>query len=255
MSLSDNDTSSSLEHWTATLIEAPEDPFYPPELIFQLLEPISSVPFHISSPTLSILPREIRDMIYINLIAAGELGILRTSKALFQEASEFLYKRGTLRLLLPMNTENSQPDFLFNRLYVAVVQNLDIRLLMTGVCGRDLVTARLFSGSGVCRRNCNIDFVNDGTLPYGSTHQLHVPQDILEMLGTFTSFKMLTIRPRFLCREHTLGLLQSFKDNLEGSIGEGIWHGRTDVDHVGQYLEFHPRDHWEAQQKRAISES
>lgn len=240
------------------MIETPKDHFhasYPPELVSHPLEPISSVPFHISSPTLSILPREIRDLIYINLIAAGELSILRTSKALFQEASEFLYKQGTCRLLLPMKTYNSEPDFLFNRLYAAVIQNLDIRLMMVGVCGRDLKTAQLFSGSSVCRRQCHISIVNDGTLPYASADQLKVPEALLDVLSTFTSFKTLTIRLRFVCYEHTVKLLQSFKDSLEGSIGEGIWHGRMDADHVGQYLEFHPRGYWETQQERASSEN
>ena len=154
-----------------------------------------------------------------------------------------------------MNTANSEPAFLFNRLYAAVIQNLEIRIMMVGVCGRDLYTATLFSGSEVRRRNCHISIVNDGTLPYGSADSLKVPEMLLDVLGTLTSFKTLTIRLCLVCCEHTLKLLQDFKDNLESSIGEGIWHGRTDKDHGAQYLEFHPRDYWEARQERAMSES
>lgn len=240
MKLSESGTSSSSEQdSTAELIEIPADTFS----VIQPLEPISPVPFHVSSPTLNILPREIRDMIYTNLIAAGSLTILRTSKAVFQEASHFLHKHGICRLVLPIKSINSSPDFLLNKSHTDTIQNLDIRLAMRAVWAWDLETARLISGPSVWRRKCHVSIENNADLPYAPETYLTVPEGVLDVFRSFTSFEILTIRLRFVGREQTLKLLQDLKSQLEGSLGEGFWNGRTQNDWEEQYLEFHPRDH------------
>ena len=192
-------------------------------------------------------------MIYTNLIAAGETTILRTSKAVFQEASHFLYRHGICRLVIPGKNATSSPDFLFSKLYAAVIQNLDLRLAMRGLV--DLKTANLFGGSEVCRRNCHISVENNADTPYAPDELLAVPEAVLDLFQKFTSFRLLTIRLRFVGCEQMLSLLHSLKTQLEGSLGEGVWYGKEGKDYEEQYLEFHPRAYWESRQERAAEDS
>ena len=80
---------------TAELLQSLEDHFD----AFHPLGSKSFIAYHISSPTLSILPREIRDIIYIDLIVADDLSILQTSKAVCREVTQLLYRRGTCRIV------------------------------------------------------------------------------------------------------------------------------------------------------------
>ena len=51
----------------------------------------------VPTSTLLSLPREIRDDIFVHLLRAGDLAILRTSRQLYKECKERLYREGILR--------------------------------------------------------------------------------------------------------------------------------------------------------------
>ncbi len=58
----------------------------------------SSIDSEIKVPLFVAIPREIRDMIVGNLLRAGDLGILRVSKALSEEALERINQEATCRI-------------------------------------------------------------------------------------------------------------------------------------------------------------
>ena len=230
------------------LIEAPEDPFD----AFHPLETISIIPIQISAPTLSLLPREIRHMIYTDLIVAGDLELLRTSKAVCQEMTQLLYKRGVCRIV-------HDKAFTLKKFHAFAIQNLEICLTMGLGDYRDLNLIKKFNGSSVCRQNCHIILERDdgGTSGFSvlSGGWREVPPFLLDHLRALMGFKKLTIGIRCVEARRVPRFLQSVKDELEGSLGEGIWHGRMDKDHGAQYLEFYPRGFWETQQEKGSSEN
>lgn len=57
--------------------------------------------------TLLSLPREIRDNILVHLLQAGDLAILRTSRQIYQESKERLYREGIFRFKIGFPSDDS----------------------------------------------------------------------------------------------------------------------------------------------------
>lgn len=256
---------------TAGLFKSLEDPFDN----FHPLESHRFIPYHIVAPTLGVLPREIRDIIYTDLIVAGELCILRTSKAVCQEVTELLYKQGTCRILLDMTLPYAGKKFAIRKFHASAIQNLDIdiRNLHRGLSfhrHHSLSSFKMFSGSSVCRQKCHITFSQCNlSLIRRDWYEQPGPRRLLKNLRTLTGFKTLTIKIRFFplsSLSKVSKYLQFIKDYLEVSLGEAIWRegtkanyeakylechprDRTKANYEANYLEFHPRDHWQARQE------
>ena len=64
---------------------------------FSAINSSSFSPTRIPTSTLLSVPREIRDDIIAHLLRAGDLAILRTSRKLYIESKERLYREGTFR--------------------------------------------------------------------------------------------------------------------------------------------------------------
>ena len=238
---------------TTELLEALEDPFDN----FHPLESQRFIPYHLSAPTLCVLPREIRDIIYTDLIVAGELRILLTSKAVCQEVTQLLYKQGTCRFILDMTLPYAGQEFALRKFHASAIQNLhiDIRKVYELVI-HDYHSSRpfkIFSGSSVCRQNCHINFdPRSISMARHEWPQSWRVRELLDDLRTLMGFKTLTIKKRS-CNPRSISKvsnsLQFIKDYLEVSLGEAIWREGTKANQEVKYLEFHPRDHWEACQE------
>ena len=225
------------------LFETLENPFD----AFHSLESNPFMPYHVSSPTLGLLPREIRDIIYTDLIVAGELSILRTSKAVCQEMTQLLYKHGTCHVVLDMNKSKTERDFTLNELQASAIQNLHIRLFLVGDLDPDPHLFRMFSDSPICRQNCHITVEFCSRFSSWMTYpqpDLQVRPNILDLFRALANFKTLTVKTRYLDSKLHVKVLQTFADSLKVSLGGASWHGKAEPDCQAQYLEFHPCDYW-----------
>ena len=82
---------------------------------------------------LPLLPRELRDEIYIHSISAGDLAILRLNKRTYTEASSLISKHGVLRINRGFADSDDDRTVWSNRdsSQASLVQNLDLRLNAT----------------------------------------------------------------------------------------------------------------------------
>ena len=214
---------------------------------FDAFHPLESgpfTPFNTSPSILATLPREIRDMIYANLIEAGHLGLLRTSKAVCREATELLYKQGTCRLVLNFGVDNGpKKGFALKAPMAAAIQSLDVHIMVVDDSCRDLHLFNFFRGPSVRRNRCRITLQVGGYHPHGRSRK--VVGAPLDLITTLIGFRTLTVDIRTLCPLLRTELLQTAKEHLRLTLGQGIWHGRTEVGGEDQYLEFYPREYWE----------
>ena len=120
---------------------------------FDAFHPLESEPFisfHISSPTLGTLPREIRDFVYTNLTEAGKARYPPNLKSRVPGSvrASLLYKRGTCRIVLSDSRIN---DFVLIMPQATAMRDLDIRLANVGGFGRHLRLFKVFGDPSVCR--------------------------------------------------------------------------------------------------------
>lgn len=252
MELWDKKASAFSENVSDTeLFQTFEDPFDS----FHPLEPKPFMPYHVSSTTLGLLPREIRDIIYTDLVVAGELSILRTSKAVCQEMTQLLFKYGTCHVVLDMNRSKTEKEFTLTEVQASAIQDLHIRLFLVGDLDPDPHLVRMFSDPSVTRQNCDItvEFCNQS--PPWSNVQPDPPvrPKILDLFRALANFKTLTVRTRYLDSKHHLKVLQTFSDSLQVSLGRVSWHGKAKADCEAQYLEFHPFDYRKLFRERVTS--
>ena len=242
---SDISTHSEEHRSIPEFMETLDDPFD----AFHPLESKPFIPFHISAPTLYRLPREIRDFVYADLVVAGKLNIFRTSKAVCQEATQLLYKRGICRMVFYTNVFPSGMNFPFRKLHAGAIQNLDIQLLISSHYHRVLRVIKLFRGSSVRRQSCHIAFASGLLFYFHPGGPLGLEQ-LLPALRRLTGFKLLSLKIRNPRPVFHSKLLRVVNRRLEVSLGAGVLHRKTEADQEILSLEFHPRDHWEACQAR-----
>ncbi len=233
------------------LFQTFEDPFD----AFHPLEPKPFMPYHVSSTTLGLLPREIRDVIYTDLIVAGQLSILRTSKAVCQEVSQLLFKYGTCHIALDMNRSKTEKSFTLSELQASAIQDLHIHVFLVGDLVPDLHLVRMFSDPSVTRQNCHITVEFSSQSPPLSNVQPDPPvrPKIINFFRAFVNFKTLTVRTRSLDPKHHVKVLQTFSDSLHVSLGRASWHGKAKAECEDQYLEFHPFDYRKIFRERVSS--
>ena len=101
------------------------------------------------------LPRELRDMIYLHSISAGNMEILRLNKFVHEEASEFITKHGVLRINLGVHSRTNWAA-LSSR---PCIQHLEFRI-DTRLCNSLSRMAALeeFAYSQIARDECLIIF-------------------------------------------------------------------------------------------------
>lgn len=113
----------------------------------------------------SKLPREIRDMIFEEMLASGQPQFLRTSKIMNQEGADMIPKHGVLRINIGFGAMISHPTI--TQKVADTVQNLRLRVNMTDyisfALGRYPERAfpkmlKMFSNPKISRKSCNVFF-------------------------------------------------------------------------------------------------
>lgn len=227
------------------------------------------------------LARELRDIIYSDLITSGDVAILRVSQQLHDEAKDILYKQGIFRMYLNVSTSEKYHDTwrpsvlqVDNR-----IQNFNILIYLPssmlrthGQLYRSEYDKLTFDYIQSCQgsRAFHLTLIFDATT---TTDVLYHRSRILELLRTFSSTELFTLRvdttsdyPPF--SSHNLAamesihtwILQSFASSLQPTLGYPEWKldscpssryqtstyakAHPDVRPFpnAQYLEFHPRE-------------
>ena len=217
------------------------------------------------------LARELRDIIYSDLISSGHIAILQVSQQLHNEAKELLYKKGISRLCLDFRGPSYHPELVKPTMMPSnqKVQNYDIvmypnrRDIMAGSSKINPVFVQSIKGSG----NCHITLVFRG-----SPHMPPVGRT-LKFIECFRTFQIVTLRVHMMHHFHPMDrriglvvepvhkrILQDVAVSLPSALGNPEWKSDTCScsrcekspyakmkQLVGpfcnaQYLEFHPRE-------------
>lgn len=136
------------------------------------------------------LPREIRDIIFTPLIAAGDVAITRTSQALHYDTSSILLEQGICRMnfafrpLTPtMNPSQPTADTIQN---ISIKVNTRCYPSLGSPAEVDIL--KKFAGSDIHRKSCRVVFENYWT----STPM--VCYEVLNIVATFTGFTKVILK-------------------------------------------------------------
>lgn len=109
------------------------------------------------------LPRELRDMIYRDLVQSGQVNFLRASKSLHEEATETILKEGICQLHLNNLTGQHTPESDVQEIFPSKIQNFSIRIpvseqnhIVPSLC---LKPFRRLARSDVALQDCRVTFV------------------------------------------------------------------------------------------------
>lgn len=230
---------------------------------------------NLSTCPLFTLARELRDIIYTDLIITGHVKLAQVSKAFALEFMELIWKKGICRL----TTNETKPPWLtpypkFGKPLADTIQYLDLHLI-TGMhkwdrgfkeyCG-DSRMGKIFGDPSVPRKSCHV-FIEEH-LPlhvpdqqYTRNRYIPLPKETiylrpLQLLG---GFHTLTVKAsctidsaeRPLTREQTVRVANAYEFIyivlivlLGGFMGDPVI--RYQNLQAGQSLEFHPRAYQEA---------
>ena len=142
------------------------------------------------------MARELRDLVYSDLITDGNLEILRVSQQLHDEAKDLLYRKGVFRMPLYIPASGSNDKFSRPSVPVAKnpIQNFNIIFgnLNSQVSGAKTELDLDFVRScGTCQGSgdCHI------TLSFKSDFNMYTPPtEIVKLISTFSNFKLITLR-------------------------------------------------------------
>lgn len=221
---------------------------------------------HTSSGFLS-LARELRDIIYGDLITSGNVGILRVSQQVHDEAKDLLYRLGICRVHFSCeNSLNNRPSYL--RVFFPpktspnTVQNFNLKIGLDGCPYEDErldpYLRAFVQGSG----DCHV------TLVAKCYSSFRVPLPAYCLIKSLTSFRLVTVRIYVIYHFHPMDRrnkrlvepghtqnLQSLATEVSAALGDPIWkidtypgndyemlaHERLNPFPNAQYLEFYPR--------------
>lgn len=141
------------------------------------------------------IARELRDMIYSDLITSGNVEILRVSQQLHHEAKDLLYKTGIFRI--PLSIPISGTSIEIPRPSVAAANNgiqnfniifgtFDAKLSRA----QDEIILDFMRSCGTCQGSgdCHI------TLLFTQLFNMYTPTEIIKFIGTLSNFKLITLR-------------------------------------------------------------
>ena len=200
------------------------------------------------------LPREIRDLVFAEPIAAGSVDFARASKALGVETSELVAKNGICRLAIgfPRHHELHHNPNIPQRI-ADRIQNVYIRVnsgaILSTRPARQLALLERFQGSRVARKSCRVVFEC-----FFDTHRMAC-SDVLEVVKTYTGFEEVAVKiavenerslKETMPSLHVCRFLRDRDDSmlmvlsiLDPVLGVGVW-GREDGNTI---ITYHPRKH------------
>lgn len=205
------------------------------------------------------LPRELRDIIYRDAIAAGNLEILRTNKAVHGEASELLSQHAVFRMSFGFTT--SKPVDL-PRGAEGSIQRVECQLNMCSSAfyyDHDIITR--FAGKDVIRESCvvTLDYGKDAMAAPASYRYIKLFSQLARLSGfkdlvvviplersDFGEFESFLIEDQFdgnfpygsRLLKHHWGNYERVRRFLERGLGPGKFHDSVE----GHHLEFRPLD-------------
>ena len=230
-----------------------------PIIDFEKIPARDMLPPHSSKQNISFLqlPREIRDPIYRHSIIAGNFAILRLTKLVHEEASQFLPKHATLRINLGFVNRTNWSE-LRSASVTPLVQHVHLRIEGTSDAAPfDITTISGLLDKQVVRESCFVTLeYGKGAAPYHPNRRM-----VYRHLARLGGFKKLVFRIEIeryelgdfgggmsergfheifhydthLLAAHETSYMQLQK-YMEPSLGPAI------VDHSveGHCLEFHP---------------
>lgn len=145
-----------------------------------------------TSPLLAI-PRELRDEIYAPLLRSGDLAILRTSKQIYHEARERLYREGVFRIKIGFPDDDTR-DLSFQQLW-EFFHNFHFRLCFGPESTpyddcrlfRQIKVLALLKNFSCLKRECLITIENKSSTP-----QAPVCHEVYEMKELFAEMARIT---------------------------------------------------------------
>ena len=167
----------------------------------------ANVPETPTKDQIKSLPLEIRQMIYINLIATGAMEILRVSRYVFEEAKTFIHGNAVFRLRITMPEEGLDPRRLTTET-LGSIQNINIQISLHQQTRYEIVSSgfnQMFhfgmeSSRGTCiftlrlNRKASAYFASDTHvyLPYLPVRWSHT--EMCRLLRSYNRFKELEFR-------------------------------------------------------------
>ena len=254
--------SQKFEHSTIAFIElstALDDPF-------NSVHPLDPRPLDTYDATkpcyLLTIPRELRDMISDYTISIGGVQILRTSRQLREEGTQFLYKRRVCHLDIDLT--KYVPKFSLQKPIAALIQNVNIDISLDFNVDpllwlHNMKPVGKFAGAMVPRQMCRVMvlFRHYPNCDFDSIllRVFHTLEWIMTHIGTLVGFSHLTFEyklqvpttasERLACSALTSFHYWAFLEQYLGlDLGPSPRHGIKDSRR--QYFEFHPRGCWEA---------
>ena len=208
------------------------------------------------------IPRELRDMVYLEPIASGHTAILRVSQQVHDEAKDTLYKHGICRLrfscygrsddLAVLDAPDSPPNDAKN-----FNLRIDIPCFLNSARRYDPDLQHYVQGT----ESCHV------TLVYETQTAMSLPTPVFRLIERLSTFKLVTVRIHFKFIYHPLdrrngvqmrppheAMLGFMSNWLSPSLGDPEWktepyHGFRDLMPPrppinpfanAQFLEFHP---------------
>ena len=254
--------SQKFEHSTIAFTElstALDDPF-------DSVHPLDPRPLDTYDATkpcyLLTIPRELRDMISDYTISIGGVQILRTSKQLREEGTQFLYKRRVCHL--DVDLTKYVPRFSLQKPIAALIQNINIDISLDFNVDpllwiHNMKPVGKFAGAMVPRQTCRVMvlFRHYPNCDLNSIilRALYTLEWIMSHIRTLVGFSHLifeyklqvptTVTERLACSALTSFGYRAFLERYLGlGLGPSARHDIKDSRH--QYFELHPRGYWEA---------
>lgn len=143
-------------------------------------------------PMFRRLPREIRDMIFGEMLASGQPQFLRSSRIMNQEGTSLISKHGVYRVNIGFGSMANCPQI--PQQVADTVQNLHLRVNFMDYQSFELGTyperhiLKMFSNSNIGRKSCSASFQGLGTSTY------LVAFDVVHSLKSFTGFEEVALR-------------------------------------------------------------
>lgn len=219
-----------------------------------------------TSCNFSSISREIRDIIYGDLITSKNLEVLRVSKQVHDEAKDVLYRLGIYRLNLSCAARLCRYDYL--KLFEPPetlpenVRNFNFNIAIDQYRFDDDRLGPSFRPSVRGSRDCHI------TLDFQGYGHFRVPVPVYKLIESLSTSRLVTLRIHFAYRLHPMDrrnkddleplhahYLQTTATEFSAVLGDPIWrtdtypgndyemlaHERLNPFPNAQYLEFHPR--------------
>ena len=204
------------------------------------------------------IARELRDIIYSDLIASGNVEILQVSQQVHDEAKDLLYRHGICRLHLPRDYLKA---FKSSKKPPRSVQNFNVNIDLDQweYIDEKLSSPPSFRGSG----DCHV------ILLFKSYGNIRMPAQLCDLIKSLSIFRLVTLRIHSTYRLHPMDRrnklvlepfhtqnLKSTAAKFSAALGTPEWkidaYPRNDHEVLAQarlnpypyaqYLEFHPHE-------------